>query len=111
MRVVVLFLGLNEQEEKGSGMCNELKASQFSSLLLCLARTRFSSNSSTGLQNVLVISKIVPSATVFTELLGRILDLDADDWGPTDNQMVITVFQYAAYFLTQGRLVVVKRIT
>ena len=77
---------------------------------MCLARTRFSSNSSTGLQNVLVISKIVPSATVFTELLGRILDLDADDWGPTDNQMVITVFQYAAYFLTQGRLVVVKRI-
>jgi len=59
------------------------------------------------LQNVLTI---VPSATVFTELLGRILDLDADDWGPTDNQMVITVFQYAAYFLTQGRLVAVKRI-
>ena len=45
---------------------------------------------------------------MFTELLGRILDLDADDWGPTDNQMVITVFQYAAYFLTQGRLVAVK---
>ena len=40
---------------------------------------------------------------VFTELLGRILDLDVDDWEPTDNQMVITVFQYAAYFLTQGR--------
>ena len=45
---------------------------------------------------------------VFTELLGRILDLDVDDWEPTDNQMVITVFQYAAYFLTQGRWVAVK---
>ncbi len=41
--------------------------------------------------------------TAFTELLSRVLDLDIDDWEPAmDSQMVVTVFQYAAFFLVQG---------
>ena len=47
---------------------------------------------------------------MFTELLGRILDLDVEDWGTADNQMVITVFQYAVYFLPQGRLAIFHNI-
>ncbi|XP_064384276.1 RIPOR family member 3-like [Halichondria panicea] len=39
----------------------------------------------------------------FTELLSRVLDLDIDDWEPSlDSQMVVTLFQYAAFFLVQG---------
>ena len=41
--------------------------------------------------------------TAFSELLSRVLDLEIDDWEPAlDSQMVVTVFQYAAFFLVQG---------
>ena len=42
---------------------------------------------------------------MFTELLGRILDLDVEEYGPGDTKMVITVFHYATFFLSQGRSV------
>lgn len=42
---------------------------------------------------------------VFSELLNRILDLDVQEYAPEEAKMVITVFQYASYFLSQGRYV------
>ncbi len=44
-----------------------------------------------------------PLLAVFSELLGRILDLDVQEYGPDEAKMVITVFQYASYLLAQGR--------
>lgn len=40
--------------------------------------------------------------SVFAEVLSRILDLEMEDLEPGDSQMVVTVFQYAAYFLSRG---------
>ena len=41
---------------------------------------------------------------VFVEVMSRILDLDMEDVESrlSDSQMVVTVFQYAAYFLSRG---------
>lgn len=39
---------------------------------------------------------------VFSELLGRILDLDVEFCGAIESDMVVSVFQYSSYFLEQG---------
>ena len=39
---------------------------------------------------------------VFAELMGRILDLDVEFGGAAEADMVVTIFQYSAYFLGQG---------
>ena len=39
---------------------------------------------------------------VFAELMGRILDLDVEFCGAAEADMVVTIFQYSAYFLGQG---------
>jgi len=40
---------------------------------------------------------------VLTEVILQVLDLEAEDWELEDGQMVITIFQYATYFLEHGR--------
>ena len=40
---------------------------------------------------------------VFAELMGRILDLDVEYCGAVEADMVVTIFQYATFFLEQGR--------
>lgn len=39
---------------------------------------------------------------VFAELMGRILDLDVEFCGAVESEMVVTIFQYSAFFLDQG---------
>jgi len=42
------------------------------------------------------------SSVVLTVLMSRILDLETEDWELDDNQMVVTVFQYSSYFVSQA---------
>ena len=39
---------------------------------------------------------------VFTELLSRVLGLEGDECDPMDSKMSVTVFQFAAFFLSIG---------
>ena len=55
--------------------------------------------------NQLVV-KMVLFQTVLTELISRILDLEAEDWEVDDGMMVVTIFQFSSYFLSQGRYVI-----
>lgn len=40
---------------------------------------------------------------VLTVLMSRLLDLEIEEWELDDGQMVVTIFQYSSYFMTQGR--------
>ena len=44
------------------------------------------------------------AVSVFSEFLARIIDLDGDNSEQLDT-MVVTVFQYSAYFTEHGRCV------
>lgn len=39
---------------------------------------------------------------VLTVLMSRVLDLEIEEWQLDDGQMVVTIFQYSSYFLSQG---------
>lgn len=49
-----------------------------------------------------LLNTYIHSISVFAEVLSRVLDLEMEDLEPGDSQMVVTVFQYAAYFLSRG---------
>ena len=38
---------------------------------------------------------------VLTVLMSRLLDLETEDWELDDGQMLVTIFQYSSYFLSQ----------
>ena len=42
------------------------------------------------------------SYIVFSELLNRVLGLEGDECDPVESKMTVTVFQFAAYFLSIG---------
>ena len=42
-------------------------------------------------------------SAVLTVLMSRILDLEIEDWELDDGQMVVSIFQYSSYFMTQGK--------
>ena len=39
---------------------------------------------------------------MFSELLNRVLGLEGDECDPVESKMTVTVFQFAAYFLSIG---------